>query len=245
MSVSVVIPARLQSSRLPEKVLIDLDGKSILQRVWERANMMATADNVVIATDSDKIKNAAEAWGARVFMTSPDCTSGTERIASMIIELSGKFILNIQGDEPFIDPKLLDKLVTKGKAEDCDIVTPVIKLREQEEVFDPNLVKVVRASDGRAIYFSRSPVPHFRDEDKSQWHSKHDYWGHLGVYGYKREVLENYNNYPVSPLEDIEKLEQLRFIDAGLSIQTVESDKRAIGIDTAEDLEKAKAMISN
>jgi 3-deoxy-manno-octulosonate cytidylyltransferase (CMP-KDO synthetase) len=244
MSVSVVIPARLQSSRLPEKVLLDLGGKTILQRVWEQANKMTTAGSVVIAADSERIRTTAEAWGAKVLMTNPDCQSGTERIASIIKELSGKFILNIQGDEPFVDPKLLDNLVECWQQTNCDIVTPVVQIHSAKELHNPNFVKAVLARDGRAIYFSRSSIPYYRDENPDHWHDKHNYWGHIGVYGYKREVLENYNNIPHSPLESIEKLEQLRFIDAGYTIQTVVSTKRSIGIDTQEDLIEARKLLS-
>lgn len=243
--VSVVIPARLESTRLPNKVLLEIGGKPMLQRVWEQASQMQSADEVWIATDSGLVAEAAEGWGAKVALTSPDCPSGTDRIASMLDQLVGDFILNVQGDEPFVPPSLLDDLVDTFNRESCDIVTPVFSITEADEILNPNLVKAVRAQSGRALYFSRSPVPHVRGKEHNDWPVEAIHWGHIGVYGYSREVLAKYPSLLSSPLEHVEKLEQLRFLESGFTIQTVATEYRPIGVDTEEDLARAREMASS
>ena len=238
--VSVVIPARLESTRLPGKVLHEIGGKPMLERVWRQVMDMQHADEVMIATDSDTVRDFASKWGAQVVMTSPDCQSGTERIASILDDISGDFILNVQGDEPFIPPDLLDALVMRWKETDCDLVTPIRPIETSDEINDPDLVKVVRALDGRAVYFSRSPVPHARNTPPEEWPQEGVYWGHIGVYGYQRNLLAEYSSLAVSPLETIEKLEQLRFLDHGYCIQTLDTKYCPLGVDTIEDLEKAR-----
>ncbi|MEM8549177.1 MAG: 3-deoxy-manno-octulosonate cytidylyltransferase [Verrucomicrobiota bacterium] len=243
MSVAVIIPARLDSSRLPRKVLIDIGGKPMLQRVWEQAMKMEKADQVAIATDSDEIHTQAQAWGATVFMTSPACQSGTERLATLLPEIGSTFFLNVQGDEPFIQPELLDSLVRVWEETHCDLVTAVYRIRTHREVFDPNLVKVVRRADGQALYFSRSPVPHVRGAAHETWPEGHTFWAHIGVYGYSRETLARYLDFSPTELELAEKLEQLRFLEHGLSMQTVETAYEPLGIDTPEDLELARSQL--
>lgn len=239
--VSVVIPARLGSTRLPRKVLLDIAGKPMLQRVWEQAGRMTCATEVLIATDSDEVLAVAQSWGARAVMTSPDCASGTERIASIIGDLAGDFVVNVQGDEPFIPSELLDGLVAAWEQHGDDLVTAAYPITTAEELANANRVKVVRAHNGRALYFSRSAVPHVRGEDEPQWHTHGLHWVHIGVYGYARRVLENYAALPPSPLEQAEKLEQLRFLEAGLNIHCIETAYHPLGVDTAEDLAKANA----
>lgn len=243
MSVSVIIPARLGSTRLPRKALIDIGGKPMLQHVWEQASKMRKADRVAIATDSEEILERAEAWGATVFMTSPDCQSGTERLASLLSKLDSEFFLNVQGDEPFIQPDLLDSLVQVWENTRCDLVTAVYRIRTHREVLDPNLVKVVRRNDGEAMYFSRSPVPHVRGVPQEQWPTEHTFWAHIGVYGYTRETLARYTELAPGQLEQCEKLEQLRFLEHGMSIQAVETAYEPLGIDTPEDLELARSQL--
>ncbi len=237
--VSVVIPARLGSTRLPRKVLLDIAGKPMLQRVWEQAGKMARASEVLIATDSDEVLKAAQSWGAHAVMTSPDCASGTERIASIIGDLAGDFVINVQGDEPFIPPELLDSLVAAWEQHGDDLVTATYPITDPEELTNPNRVKVVRAHQGRALYFTRSTAPYIRGVEPAQWHTQGLHWVHIGVYGYARPVLEDYAALPPSPLEQAERLEQLRFIEAGLSIHCIETAYRPLGVDTAEDLAKA------
>ncbi len=243
MSVSVIIPARLGSTRLPRKALLDIGGKPMLQHVWEQASKMEHADHVAIATDSEEIYERAEKWGATVYMTSPDCQSGTERLATLLPRLDSEFFLNVQGDEPFIQPDLLDSLVQVWQNTRCDLVTAVYRIRTHREIFDPNLVKVVRRTDGEALYFSRSPVPHVRGAAQETWAEGHYFWAHIGVYGYSRKTLSRYLSLSPTPLEQSEKLEQLRFLEHGLSIQTVETAYEPLGIDTPEDLELARSQL--
>jgi len=243
MNVSVVIPARLASTRLPRKVLADLGGKPVLQHVWERVARMRRATEILVATDSEEVAAAVAGWGGQFVMTSPDCRSGTERIASILDGLKGQFILNVQGDEPFIEAKLLDAMVETFAKNGGDVVTPVYAIREAAMLVNPAVVKVVRGADGRAWYFSRSPVPHLRGVPMEQWPARGLHWGHLGVYGYARVKLAAYSTLPECPLENIEALEQLRFLEAGWRIQTVETDYHAVAIDTPEDLARARTLL--
>jgi 3-deoxy-manno-octulosonate cytidylyltransferase (CMP-KDO synthetase) len=176
-------------------------------------------------------------------MTSPDCQSGTERIASVIDQLDGELILNVQGDEPLMDPGMLDTLVARWQSVPCDLIAPVFPIKTIEEIQSSNVVKVARASDGRALYFSRSPIPFLRDLPFDSWVQHGTFWGHIGVYGYNRTVLANYYELPLSTLEKMEKLEQLRFLEAGYSIQTVETDYRPNSVDIADDLERVRKLL--
>ena len=238
--ISVIIPARLESTRLPGKILQEIGDMPMLQHVWCQTQRMQCANEVYIATDSEKVQKLAQNWGAQVLMTPENCQSGTERIAHVLDQLTGEFIINVQGDEPFIPPTLLDQLAKRLKTKDCDLVTPVRRIETNEALFDPNLVKVVLANDGRALYFSRSPIPYARNTAKNEWISAGDYWAHIGVYGYKRTLLEGYSSLAASHLEKIENLEQLRYLQNGYSIQTIQTDYHPIGVDTAEDLENAR-----
>lgn len=238
--VTVVIPARLASTRLPQKLLLDLGGQPILKHVWERVQQMKKADSVCIATDSEEIEKVAKGWGAQVLMTSPDCPSGTYRIASLLEQLEGDFFLNVQGDEPFIEPEMLDGLVQVWEDKKCDLVTAISKIESIESLLDPNLVKVILNHENRALYFSRSPIPFVRDIPQDEWLKHQEFWSHIGVYGYTRETLTKYPHLSPSRLELSEKLEQLRFIDHNFSFQTLETNYHPIGIDTEQDLEAAR-----
>jgi 3-deoxy-manno-octulosonate cytidylyltransferase (CMP-KDO synthetase) len=185
MSVTIAIPARLASTRLPRKVLLDLGGKPVVQHVWERARKARLADRVVILADGEEVAAAARAFGAEVLLTDPELPSGTARLASVLDRLPGAFFLNVQGDEPCIEPALLDALITRWRETACELVTAVARVREAEKLANPNVVKVVRAGDGRAVYFSRSPVPHRRGLPVAEWlaDGSTPYWSHIGVYG--------------------------------------------------------------
>lgn len=241
--VTVVIPARLASTRLPNKVLLDLGGKPVLQHAWERACEMQAADRIYIATDSTEVADAATAWGASVKMTSPDCPSGTYRLASLLDEMEGDFFLNVQGDEPFVDATLLDRLVQIWKDKGCDLVTAVCPIDSLEDLINPNLVKAVLTHERRVLYFSRSPIPYIRGLPQREWLAQHRFWGHLGVYGYTRKTLSEYPQLKASVLEEVEKLEQLRFLDHGYTFFASETEFRPIGIDTPEDLEAARERL--
>ena len=252
----VAVPARLESSRLSNKVLLDIGGKPMIRRVLERSSMAAGVDAVVLCTDSDYLKRLAEGWGYRVQMTSTECTSGSERIASVADELialvwaegqsdpSRTAVINVQGDQPFLDPSVIECMAYQFQR--CDpppsVVTPVYAL-QQEFVHDPNVVKTVLSHDGRALYFSRSAVPHIRDVDPSEWHRYTTYWGHVGIYGFRGDVLRTWEQLPPSPLEDLERLEQLRLLEAGYSIATFPVEGTSLSVDTAEQLAEARAVV--
>ena len=252
----VAVPARLQSSRLPNKVLADIGGKPMIQRVLQRCREASDVDAVVLCTDSDQLKQLAEGWGFPVLMTSADCSSGSERIASVADALMAlawvdqpadperTAVINVQGDQPFIDPAVIDAMVAEFQQRKPlpEVVTPVYCLSE-ETVHNPNVVKTLLAHDGRALYFSRSAIPHVRDVDPADWHHHTTYWGHVGMYCFRGDVLEAWDQLPRSPLEDLERLEQLRLIEAGYTIATFPVQGTSLSVDTAEQLEQARAMV--
>ncbi len=243
MSVSVVIPARWKSERLPGKILADIAGKPVLWHTWDRTCQMQLAREVVIAVDDKDVFNEVRTWGAKVVMTDEKCQSGTERAFSILNQLKGDMILIVQGDECFVDWRLLDNMVKAWQENETDIITPVYRFKNWSDVEDSGNVKVVVNENGRALYFSRSPIPHVRGVNPLDWLEKHPFWWHIGVYGYRREVLAHYAKLPRSSLEEIEKLEQLRFLEAGFHIQVMETDYHELSVDTLKDLEKARKIM--
>jgi 3-deoxy-manno-octulosonate cytidylyltransferase (CMP-KDO synthetase) len=239
-----VLPARLASTRLPRKVLADIHGHPLLWYVWRRAKEARSLDEVLVVTDSEEVCHAVEDWGGVALMTSPECRSGTERIASVLDQIPGELIVNIQGDEPLIDPLMIDRLVetwhgfrqekmspgnqssvisTPGLIFTPGVMfTPVYPITDLATLLNPNVVKVARGRDGCALYFSRSPIPYMRDLPQERWldgeSTRPIFWGHVGVYGYPRQVLAAYGKMDESLLEPIERLEQLRFLEAGYQI---------------------------
>jgi len=248
--VVVAVPARLESARLPGKVLADIAGKPMLQHVLERCRQAKGVAAVVVCTDSGQVRADAEAWGFPVLMTSPDCSSGSERLASVVTELvaaaggssSDTLVINVQGDQPLLDPGIIETMVAQFVAlQRPPVLTPVYPLAA-DKLHDPNVVKVLRARDGRAITFSRSALPHLRGVPPEQWADHTTYWGHVGLYGYRADVLARWTALPVSPLEQLEKLEQLRLIDAGIPLLTFAVDQDCLSVDTPEQLEQARAL---
>lgn len=201
--------------------------------------------NIYIATDAEEVKSIAQSWGAQILMTNPDCRSGTERLAECLNSIDGELIVNVQGDEPLIDPAMIDALVERWQQTRPDLITPVFRITVVDDISNPNVVKVARSASGEALYFSRSAIPYIRDLPVTQWLDKHTFWGHIGVYGYRRDVLEHYPALPVSPLESAEQLEQLRFLNAGYRFQTFETSYRPIAVDVAADLERARAILEH
>ena len=252
----VAVPARLQSSRLPNKVLADIGGKPMIQRVLERCRESTAVDTVVLCTDSQELQQRAAVWGFPVLMTAESCSSGSDRIASVADALMAlawgdatpvpeqTAVINVQGDQPFIDPQVIDAMAAEFRRLDPvpAVVTPVYGLKP-ETVHNPNVVKTLLTHDGRALYFSRSAIPHVRDVDPSEWHRHTTYWGHVGMYGFRGDVLAGWNRLPASPLEDLERLEQLRLIEAGLTMATFEVQGTSLSVDTAEQLEQARSMV--
>lgn len=244
-SYTIAIPARIASSRLPGKMLRKLGEKPVIQHVIERVKQVRNVNEICVVTDSQDIVNLAENLNVKGYLTSPECRSGTERIVSVLDKMHGDWIFNIQGDEPFVDPKLIEALVEETKTIDADILTPVYPLKTMEDVSNPNIVKVVLNNKKEALYFSRSPIPYARDVAPENWLNKSKYWGHLGIYGYRREVLEMYKSLDSSYLEATESLEQLKFLSNGYHIATYEATERSVAIDTLEDLKKAEAFLKH
>ena len=248
----VAVPARLESSRLPGKVLADIGGKPMLQRVLEGCGAAQAPAAVVLCTDSQELAEQARQWGFEALLTSPDCESGSERIASvadLLVARSGggdpgrTLIINVQGDQPFIDPALIDAMAAEfsRRSPTPEVLTPVYRMGAAK-VHNPNVVKTLLAADGRALYFSRSALPHVRGVDPADWPAHTTYWGHVGIYGYRADVLQRWTALPHSPLEHTEKLEQLRLIEAGIGIGTFPVAGESLSVDTAEQLEQAREI---
>ncbi len=230
-----IIPARYQSHRFPGKPLADILGKPMFYRVFERAVSCTQLKKVCLATDDQRIFDAAEKYGVPVVMTDPDHPSGSDRImeAAEILGLENEsVVVNIQGDEPALDPGMLQKLV-EPFSEDIIQVTTLARVIDEKQAENPDRVKVVRSVKGFALYFSRSKIPHIRDADKSVT----DYLLHVGLYAYRLAALKTFTSLPPSPLEKIEKLEQLRLLEAGISIYVVMTDYLGFGVDRPDDLE--------
>ena len=250
----VAVPARLESSRLPGKVLADIGGKPMLQRVLDRCSIAQSPSAVVLCTDRQELIDRAATWGFEAVLTSPRCASGSERLASVADQLvargggitTGTLIINVQGDQPFIDPAVIDEMADEfaSRLPTPEVLTPVYRMGT-EKIHDPNVVKTLLAADGRALYFSRSAIPHVRGVDPSDWAAHADYWGHVGIYGYRADILTRWNQLPHSPLEQLEKLEQLRLIEAGIKIGTFPVEGESLSVDTAKQLEQACSIAAS
>ena len=257
----VAVPARLESSRLPNKVMADIGGQPMLRRVLECCRRSRRASAVVLCTDSDLLRQEAGGWGFPVLMTAASCSSGSDRLASVVDALMAQaaaavagpdaapvdpartVIINVQGDQPFIDPAVIDAMAEAfaSTTPAPSVLTPVYRMGA-EKVHNPNVVKTLLAADGRALYFSRSALPHVRGVEPADWPQHAPYWGHVGIYGYRGDVLAGWSALPASPLEQIEKLEQLRLIEAGIPVGTFPVDGDFLSVDTAEQLEQARAI---
>ncbi len=245
MSAVAVIPARWASTRFPGKPLYPILGKPLIQHVWERCQEAKKVSQVIVATDDMRIAEAAFEFGAEVSITSPKHPSGTDRIAEVATKLRGvKHIINVQGDEPAIDSRLIDRLVEAlAKKPKLEMVTAAVPFDDESDFLNPNNVKVVTGIDGRALYFSRSPIPFERDKPASAKEARKTFW-HLGIYGYRRDFLMKFVRWKPTPLEQTEKLEQLRALEHGASIQVLETKHRSLGVDTPEDVTRAIAALS-
>ena len=245
LSGAIAIPTRMGSTRFPGKPLAKLGSKRVLERVYEKCLASKNAQAVFILTDSPEIDAFAKSMGANCIMTSPQCQNGTERIVEALEKIGAEFIVNVQGDEPFIPPSLIDSIFEIRAETNCEIATAATPITDPEELFNPNNVKVLTNAAGQVIYFSRSPLPYVRGEpDPAKWLERRKYLKHIGIYGYSKNALQKYASLPKSSLESCESLEQLRFIDAGIPMALVESDYKVVGIDTPEDLQKAEEMLN-
>lgn len=247
MSVVVAIPARYHSQRLPGKILADIHGKPLIRHVYEAVQKARLAEKIIIVADNEKVCREVESWGGDCYITDPALPSGTARIASITHQLDADFIVNVQGDMPLIQPDLLDDVIKKLTEGNADIVTPVWPIRKSAHLTDSGVVKVVRGAGGGALYFSRSAIPFVRDFEIDQWPEHHQFWGHYGIYGYKHHVLEAIaaGRLPAGKLEQAEKLEQLGFLEAGYSIDAIETNHEEIPVDTPEELEMVRNLMAN
>lgn len=235
MKVIGVIPARFHSTRFAGKVLADLGGKPVVQYVWESAKRSRILDDLVIAADDERIIKTAEDFGAKAIYTSPDQPSGTDRLIEVVNPVEVEVVVNIQGDEPMVQPEMIDELA-RAILEDKDVYMATLakKIEHKSEIENPNVVKVVIDRNGFGLYFSRSVIPYPRHETIPV------YYKHLGLYAYTKDFLFEFTNLPKSHLEMTEGLEQLRVLENGYRIKVVETKFDTIGIDTPEDLKKAK-----
>lgn len=238
MKVLAVIPARFASTRFPGKPLADINGKSMVRRVYEQVSKAVSIHHVVIATDDKRIFDHVQDFEGNVIMTSPKHPSGTDRAAEAYDYLNESFdvIVNVQGDEPFIRPSQIDDLVESFHSDTVDIATLIKRIDSPDELFNPNKVKVVVNKWKEAMYFSRHPIPYCKTADQQHWLSHHTYFKHIGMYAYRRAVLKLITSLQPSQTELIESLEQLRWIENGYTIKTIETEYESPNIDTVQDL---------
>ena len=243
MKILGIIPARFASSRFPGKPLADINGKSMIQLVYEQALKAKSLQKVVVATDDARILNHVLEFGGDAVMTSSSHPTGTDRCFEALEKAGGAskydYAINIQGDEPFIDPDIIDQLSSLLDFK-TEIATAVKKITEYNILRDPNVVKAVLTMRKQCLYFSRQVVPFVRDVEPDQWLAKADFYKHIGIYAYRSDVLEQISHIPISPLENTEKLEQLRWLGYGYKVYAIVTNYESIGIDTEEDLEKIR-----
>lgn len=232
-----LIPARFASTRFPGKPLADIKGKSMIQRVYERAKESAKLDELVVATDDERILLHVHEFGGRAILTADTHQSGTDRCAEAAMKLPGfDVIINIQGDEPYIDNRQIDLLASCFADPSTALATLVKKIESPEELNNPNSPKVILNRDSEAIYFSRSPIPYLRGKENEEWLQHHTYFKHIGIYGYRLDTLKAITKLPISSLERAESLEQLRWIENGYRIKVAVTDIETKAVDTPEDL---------
>jgi len=239
MQIIAVIPARYASSRLPGKALIPIGGVPMIKRVVEQALKASHLNAVYVATDDHRIFEYCDNEKMEVIMTSDEHESGTSRVAEVAASMDAEVIINLQGDEPFINPAHIDRLAQSIVEERWDIATLCTSLIEMEGYQDPNCVKVVKAIDQRAMYFSRASIPYFRNRSDEIFA-----FLHLGIYAFRAEILQRLVRLPRSPLETKESLEQLRWLENGYNIGVIEVEEAGFGIDTMADVEKAEALLN-
>lgn len=242
-----IIPARYASTRLPGKPLAEIGGKPMIELVYRRVKSCTAISQVLVATDDQRIAEAVQDFGGAAILTSTTCITGTDRCAEALLQLKGNWdlVLNVQGDEPFIRPEQLHQLIDCMLASDADAGTLVKKITEEKDLQNPNVVKAVISSKGKALYFSRSAVPFVRQTGHLPWTKQADFYRHLGIYAFRAEKLPMLASLPPGTLEQAESLEQLRWLEAGYSIQTAITEYDAAGIDTPEDLERARQLLGS
>ena len=244
MTFMAIIPARYASTRFPGKPLAVLGGKTVIQRVYEQVNSIL--DEVYVATDDKRIYDCVTGFGGRAVMTREDHKSGTDRIEEAVekIQSSADVIINVQGDEPFIQPSQIKTLMELFDTPDTQIGTLGKPFESIEAIENPNSPKIVTDNRGFALYFSRSVIPYIRGKERSEWFGEYPFLKHLGIYAYRREVLKEVTLLPQSSLEKAESLEQLRWLQNGYRIRVGLTDVETVGIDTPEDLKRAEEFLN-
>jgi 3-deoxy-manno-octulosonate cytidylyltransferase (CMP-KDO synthetase) len=240
--IAIVIPARYASTRFPGKPLADIAGKPMVQRVYERCAQATLAGNVIVATDDERIATVVRGFGGLAEMTPPELASGTERMAWVAARMPGHIFVNVQGDEPLIDPAAIDATIAPLLArDDIDIGTAASRMREDAEFSNPNIVKIAMTPEGRALYFSRAGIPYPRDGASDLWRGAR--YRHAGLYAYRRAALERFAALPPSPLERIEMLEQLRALEAGMIIHVAIVATDSPAVDVPSDIDHVLARL--
>jgi len=242
MKILGIIPSRYGSTRFPGKPLIEIDGQSMVQRVYNQAKKCNELDEVVVATDDQRIFDHVADFGGKAVMTSGQHQSGTDRCNEVLTKMEDNYdvVINIQGDEPYIDPIQIQQLSECFIDPKTDVATLIKKIDSIDDLFNENKVKVVVNKNKGAMYFSRNPIPFLKEEPKNNWLNKSTFYKHIGIYGYRTEVLMQITQLPISTLERAEGLEQLRWLENGFVIKTAETNIEAISIDSPEDLKKLK-----
>jgi len=249
MKTVVIIPARLDSTRLPRKVLLNICSKPMIQHVYEASLKAKNIDEVYIATDSQEVKSICEKFTTNIVMTSDKHKSGTDRLAEAVSQISCDYVVNVQGDEPLIDPFLISELAEVLKEEDIEMVSAMHKIDTTDELKSVNSVKVTVDNNSKALYFSRSIIPHHRDdwntllEHHSTIPNALKFYKHIGIYGYKKHFLKKYATMEQTYLEKLEKLEQLRVLENGFKIRMIETNYKPVGVDIQEDLERVREIM--
>jgi 3-deoxy-manno-octulosonate cytidylyltransferase (CMP-KDO synthetase) len=240
-NVLAIIPARFASSRLPGKPLAFIAGKPMIQHVVEQVRQAQLVKSILVATDDERIKRAVEEFGGRAILTRPDHRSGTDRVAEVAAHVAAEFYVDIQGDEPLIDPGTVDAVVSEMIDDDSvQIATPCSPIKQANEIMDPNVVKVARDFDGNGLYFSRAPIPWVRDT-KTTVAPRH--WKHIGLYAFRRDALLEFPTLPPGELEHVEQLEQLRWLENGFRIRVVETEYDAVSVDVPADIERVEKIL--
>ncbi len=239
MKILGIIPARYGSTRLPGKPILEIKGKPMIQWVYENASKSKSLDDLVIATDDQRIATLVESFDGKVEITTEDHLNGTSRCAELAAKRDCDYVINIQGDEPFVDPNQIDELASILDG-DQEIGTLVNAIDSLNVLQSPSTAKVILDKDSNAMYFSRQPIPFLRDLSIDQWLENHTYWQHVGMYAYRKDILLDLATLPSSSLEIAESLEQLRWLENGYKITCKETHHKPFGIDTQEDLDKAR-----
>jgi 3-deoxy-manno-octulosonate cytidylyltransferase (CMP-KDO synthetase) len=243
VKVLAVVPARYASSRFPGKPLAPIAGKPMIQHVVERVRRASLVSRVIVATEDARIKGAVEAFGGEAVMTRSDHRTGTDRVAELATHVTAEIYVNVQGDEPLIDPATVDALVEAMTQDDSvQLATPCTAIAQPGDIMDPHIVKVVRDFESNALYFSRAPVPWVRDTAETVT-ARH--WKHLGLYSFRRDALLEFPTLPPGELEHLEQLEQLRWLENGFRIRVVETDYDAVSVDVPADVARVEKLLAS